>query len=263
MRCVASIALLPYVDAYDLDLGVQLLQYVVLVAVCIAVFNLNASRLYGIFGSFSLNSMWAGAGLGAVLAALSLGSTVESTDFLGHSAMALALSPVPFQEKFDIGTAMFSTHLMMHLLVNVLLAAVVEEFYFRGLLFPALAQRRTLVWSAILCSMAFAFVHLGVLFSWKAFVLSIVLLVIYTRGASLYTCIVAHAGYNLIMFLLPYSGDPGVLPRSATWGLAALILTWLWYRHRHHLRSWWIKPEYRSGSAVKGLTFDTRGEAKA
>jgi membrane protease YdiL (CAAX protease family) len=251
LRCVASIALLPYVDGYYLDVCAQVFQYAILLILCRAAFGLDRTCIRSIVGRFKAKDMLAAAGLAIVLAALTWKPGAAATYFLGHAEMPLALFPVSFQEKLDMRGASFPLFLAIHLLVNVLMAAVVEEFFFRGLLFPALAVRRTLVWSAVLCSITFTFVHLGNFFDFNAFVLSFVLLIVYAKGGSLYTCIAAHAGYNLLTFLAWLPMEVPAIPRAVLWTPAVCLLVWLWYRHRNYLRSWWIKPECRGGSAGK------------
>jgi membrane protease YdiL (CAAX protease family) len=242
-RCIFCIALLPYSDGYYLDMAAQVFQHVLLFAVCIAAFHINHERMAAIFGQFNISNLWAGIGLAVLLVALNGGLTTP-TAFLGHADMPLAFTPTTFAGKFDSAAPLFPVHLALFLLANVLMTAVIEEFFFRGLLFPALAQRRSLYWSALLCSMAFTFAHLGEMIDAKAFLLSLVLLVVYAKQGSLFTCIIAHAGYNLLTFAGQYHalGDMAIVPQWASWLLSALILMWLLYRQLPFLRLWRTVP---------------------
>jgi membrane protease YdiL (CAAX protease family) len=228
-RYVFCIALWPYFDDYYLDMAAQAFQHVLLLVVCLAAFHLHRDRTAAIFGQFGIGDLWTGIGLAVLLAALN---------------MPLAFTPVNLSGEFDSAAPLFPVHLAFILLANVVLTAVVEEFFFRGLLFPALAQGRSLFWSALLCSMAFTFAHLGKMIDLKVFLLSFVLLVVYAKRGSLFACIMAHACYDLLAFASRYGAfdDIAIVPRWASWLVSALILMWLLYRQQPYLRSWRITP---------------------
>lgn len=226
LRFVLCVALLPFVDGFYLDLAGQAFQYLALVGTCLLAFDVHRERLTAIFGTFRARDLWLGIGLAIVLAVFINRPASSNVQLLGHAATMLASD-----------LAISPLRLPLCLLVNVLMAATIEEFFFRGLLFPALAQRRSLLWSAVLCSMAFTFAHLGDLFNANAFLLSFALLILYARGGSLYTCITAHAGFNLLTMLSQYRQD-GI----AVWLLSAFVLMGLLYLQQDYLRSWRARP---------------------
>lgn len=84
----------------------------------------------------------------------------------------------------------------------VVLAPVLEEMFFRGIMYPALKQSghpRAAVWGT---SLFFAFSHANVMTFVPLTVLALMLIWLYEKTGNLLSCIVAHATFNLVNFLL-------------------------------------------------------------
>ncbi len=86
-------------------------------------------------------------------------------------------------------------------LVAILLAPVVEEMLFRGLLYPAIKQKgfpRAALW---ISSIAFAVIHFNVAIFLPLTILAMVLTWLYEKTENLLAPIAAHALFNSISFI--------------------------------------------------------------
>jgi uncharacterized protein len=88
------------------------------------------------------------------------------------------------------------------------LAAIVEETIFRGLLYRWLRQQWGVASSALVSAVLFALVHpflyagsveLFLLFAVDLIALAVILALLYEISGSLWPCIIAHAGNNLLL----------------------------------------------------------------
>ncbi len=97
-----------------------------------------------------------------------------------------------------------STHVLLtfllYFLSTVLLGPILEEFYFRGILFVSLSKRMGRVWAISLATVLFIIIHFGHQFG----VLPIAILLGFVRlkTDSLAACVSSHASYNLVLFCL-------------------------------------------------------------
>jgi hypothetical protein len=104
-------------------------------------------------------------------------------------------------------------------LMTCVLAPLAEEFFFRGFLFRALAERLGLVWGVVLGGATFGLVHWPGGSAEAVLVLGVLgamlcLMVYYT--ASLLPCIIMHASFNSLAF-----GDTKGLP---WWGYLLVLV---------------------------------------
>jgi membrane protease YdiL (CAAX protease family) len=116
-------------------------------------------------------------------------------------------------------------------LMTCVLAPLAEEFFFRGFLFRALAERLNLAWGVVLGGGIFGLVHLpggsieGVIVLGTLGAM-LCLMLYYT--ASLLPCIIMHASFNSLAFgatkELPWWGYLLVLAGSVTTTLAIALL---------------------------------------
>lgn len=90
-------------------------------------------------------------------------------------------------------------------LFGVLVAPLVEELFFRGFLYPALARPIGVGTSVVLTAAAFAVVHQGQLahawvpLAWL-FIVGVVLTLVRARTKSVATCVLIHLAYNATLF---------------------------------------------------------------
>lgn len=92
---------------------------------------------------------------------------------------------------------------------GILIAPMVEELFFRGFLYPALARWTGSITAIVITAAAFAALHgTQLAYSWAPllvlFVVGSVLTVIRARKRSVATCVIVHMGYNLLLFLVVF-----------------------------------------------------------
>jgi membrane protease YdiL (CAAX protease family) len=96
-------------------------------------------------------------------------------------------------------------------ILTVILAPLIEETVFRGLLFSRLTKKWGMTTAMVVSSLAFALLHLNPIGS---FVFGIVACVFYSRTGTLLVPMVFHALNNFIVWILMFSGgdagSPGI-----------------------------------------------------
>lgn len=148
-------------------------------------------------GKLALTALGAGAALG-------LCSDVASTLLERWTPKSLPI------EHFFTGPA--SGYLLAAF--GVLVAPLVEELFFRGFLYPAVARWTGSLASILITAAAFASLHGAQLaYAWAPllvlFVVGAVLTIIRARTGSVATCVLVHMGYNLVLFVLLFFGTGG------------------------------------------------------
>ena len=116
------------------------------------------------------------------------------------------LLPMPKDTPFE---RLFDRPLDAYLLglISVTLAPLIEELFFRGLLYPVLARRTGMVWGVVLSAVPFALLHLQQYgYAWAAvlviFVVGLVLGAVRAKTRSVGSSFLVHAGYNGIQMVL-------------------------------------------------------------
>jgi membrane protease YdiL (CAAX protease family) len=125
----------------------------------------------------------------------------------------MRLLPVPKEVPID---QFFRTSLAAWLMTSfgVLIAPFVEELFFRGMLFPALARRTGVLLAMIVTAAGFAIIHADQLGKNWALVLAIFgvglafTLIRYFSG-SLAASVLSHMSYNGLIFALAFAQTGG------------------------------------------------------
>jgi uncharacterized protein len=97
---------------------------------------------------------------------------------------------------------------------GILVAPLVEELFFRGFVYPAVARWTGSVSSIVITAAAFAALHGGQLaYAWAPllvlFGIGAGLTIIRAKTGSVATCVVVHMGYNLALFLMLFIATGG------------------------------------------------------
>ena len=127
----------------------------------------------------------------------------------------LALLPIPehlMQDYAESSGALQGKVTPAMLLSVVLMAPVLEEVLFRGLVMKSLCRGMPLIPALILQAIAFGLLHGQIIWICYATVLGIVLGIIKARYVSLYPCILFHLVFNGWSFVMP--PIYGLLPHS-------------------------------------------------
>jgi membrane protease YdiL (CAAX protease family) len=152
-------------------------------------------------------------------------------------AYSVAILSYALTGKFDPG--LFSSELSVPVILFILLAALMEEVVFRGLVLQALVRawgsaQIGIIKSALVSSLFFCSIHLFDLLggrplsavflqSLEAFFLGIVLGALVLSGKSIYPAVLLHGILNLSAYLL-IENTGGVEPASSSWLLMSLFM---------------------------------------
>lgn len=98
----------------------------------------------------------------------------------------------------DVAERLYTGHVVLLTIQMVLLASVVEELLFRGIIYRAAVQIGGTVFAAVLSAFLFAFLHGNLLQGIYAFVQGLMLAYIYERYKSLMAVILFHMASNVI-----------------------------------------------------------------
>jgi len=255
LRATFGIVLKPYFDNYYVDLAGQTLLNISLFGFCCYQFKLSKLDINAVFGNLNWPAVVAGSGVGLLLLMFTFGESAVTTISIAQYDLPRAYELGRFHEEFYAAHPFFSVHVMSYLLAAVCLPAVFEEFFFRGLLFPAFAKNHSRLKSAIICSLIFTALHFTYGYKINTFLFAFVLCIVYARGGSLYTAIVAHAVYNFLAFVCQYYFDfhrtrsiqdisslSDWVPQLTMFAISIGVFSTLAYQHRTFLRSWLEKP---------------------
>ena len=86
--------------------------------------------------------------------------------------------------------------------LSVVLAPVIEEIVFRGVLFPVLGRRYGVVVGIVASSFLFTLVHINPIQMISVLPLGIYLAIMYHRTGSIYPGMILHATWNLMVLLI-------------------------------------------------------------
>jgi membrane protease YdiL (CAAX protease family) len=87
---------------------------------------------------------------------------------------------------------------ILNILTVVLIAPVVEEVLFRGMIFNELLQNISLVSSIIIQALLFGLYHMNIIQGLYAFVMALFLGILYYRFKSLWVPIIFHSAFNAV-----------------------------------------------------------------
>lgn len=129
-------------------------------------------------------------------------------------AIMVAISPaLPVEQTHPIGERLAADASIWQWLWNftqaVILAPIIEEFLFRGVLFKVLWQRTGRVWlSVFISSYLFAIIHPQFLSGLLPLtVLGAILSIVYAHTRSLFPCILIHALHNGLIVIVTWSAS--------------------------------------------------------
>lgn len=117
------------------------------------------------------------------------------------------ISVIPFSEdllmEYSQNVALaFSGNIVIDIIAVAIIAPIVEEVVFRGLVFTRLNKGMNVVLAVILSSLLFAVMHLQLIWIIYAFVFGVIFNLIYIRFKSLLANILLHMSYNSVPFIL-------------------------------------------------------------
>lgn len=105
------------------------------------------------------------------------------------------------EESYQETLQSLSKSPVMTLLQVCILAPVIEEILMRGYLLQGLSASYGPIFALLVSSLLFALLHFNKVQTLSAFVCGIALGLLYLQTHSIFCCILAHAGYNLISYV--------------------------------------------------------------
>jgi membrane protease YdiL (CAAX protease family) len=207
LRGVFTALLSQDANPYYVDLAGQCCMYTAIFVLCKHQFGISQKGVQAIFGSFLVSDIIIGSSLAVILLFFTFGESAVFTLVASQFDADLAYKIGGFHKEAFPAHPFLSPHVLWFIVASVLLPAIVEEFFFRGLLFPALALRRTYLSSALICSAIFTVLHFSKMIWINTFIFAFVLCYLFARNGSLYCCVVMHAVYNMLAFIFQHYFD--------------------------------------------------------
>lgn len=139
--------------------------------------------------------------------------------------MVLALIPFPetvVENHNELMNACTSP-MWVQLLYGVILAPVIEEIFFRGIVHDRLSKVMPMPLAAALSAAGFAVIHGELLAIIVAFACGYMLALLYSRFKTVLVPIGFHMGFNLFSYVVAYIEDPLLLMAAAIASLALFI----------------------------------------
>ena len=93
----------------------------------------------------------------------------------------------------------YSSELIKILVMSVILSPIIEEIYFRKILYTSVKKYVGVFWSGIINSLLFSVVHLNLHSFPVLLILGVILTLIYENDGSIISAIVFHSSFNIIM----------------------------------------------------------------
>lgn len=163
---------------------------------------------------------------------------------------SFAYSLWPFQEDAVAAWTIINSSFILHLIIGVLIAPVVEEFYFRKLLFTNLTNCIGIHKAALLSGVIFILVHLQHSHIISTFIFAVALCYLYVATKSVLLCTISHSVFNLIAivtenFFLEYmirsQEEMGSIYNwrfeLVVWAVSIVFMIFVFYRFRSRLLS--------------------------
>lgn len=125
----------------------------------------------------------------------------------GIIAMSLGVDVPANPDGESGGTEMLNVigNFWLTFAVSVVLAPIIEEIVFRGVLFPAIKRRYGLMAGVMVSSLVFTLVHINPVQMISVLPLGIYLAIMYHRTGSIYPGMALHATWNLMVLLIAQS----------------------------------------------------------
>jgi len=95
-------------------------------------------------------------------------------------------------------------------LSTCILAPIVEEIMFRGLILNNLLSKRNVWYSIILSALLFGLIHMNLLQGTNAFILGIALAIVFVKTRNIYACMLGHFLNNFISIIGSYTNFPSI-----------------------------------------------------
>lgn len=185
-------------------LALQTVSYVMVVALMVLLVAQKSTR--GFFHEIRWNAPDAGKAVGAIFGGITM--TVMSL-VLGFLLQRWTPKELPMESFFNSTISAYAIALF-----GIFVAPFIEELFFRGFLYPALARRIGVTASVVLTAAGFALLHESQLgHAWAPllviFMVGVCLTVVRALTKSVAITVLMHMSYNTVLFALMFWGTGG------------------------------------------------------
>ncbi len=234
----------------------QTMFFFVLFSASVAVFKLNATKVFELVGprknSLSLFYGVAGAGLFVMF---SLGEHALEVMLVASFDTNTAYNLWNFHEHTWKAEPFFSPSVAAYILASAVIGPTIEEFFLRGLMLRIFSEKYGFPIACIITSFIFTLMHYSRQYYLMAFSFSVVLCYIYALTRSLIVCAVFHGSYNLISYIHEYYFDiqwtrslnqlkspSNWTPQLVMLGVSIVFISYIWKQNRILLKNAKIAP---------------------
>ncbi|ATQ74763.1 hypothetical protein CR152_09685 [Massilia violaceinigra] len=188
--------------AYFAEHAGVLLMFAAMTIASIFQFKLHRRKIALILGNRLTPSQLAlSVAVALLLLMLTFGESAVFTMAAAQYNLETAYSLGKFHSEAYGSHPFLSVHVLTFVFSSVILPGIVEEFFFRGLVFRSFNERHSFLVSAALTAVLFTAIHAFKTIYIGTFIFSFVLSYLYATTRSLRTCMVAHATFNLLAFV--------------------------------------------------------------
>lgn len=142
---------------------------------------------------------------------------------------------VPLDEyMLQMRTATSSDNHFITLIIVGILAPIVEEVFFRGIIFTKLKNKINIKWAILIQALLFATIHMNLAQFSSCFILGIIAAFLYVRYDSMLAPIALHVSFNSFAVLMDCLGDYSGVVFYLLLGIATLYVGYYYYINRNH-----------------------------
>jgi len=155
----------------------------------------------------------------------------------------------PFPEGSVAAWTQITPSFILHLIIGIVIAPAVEEFFSRALLFKNLASHMGVHKAALVSGVIFILMHLKHIHIVSTFIFAVALCYLYVATRSIFLCVIVHSVFNLIAivtenFFLEHmihsQDETGSIYNwhfeFFCWVTSIVFMIFAFYRFRSHLR---------------------------
>ncbi len=195
-------------SSYFLNLLTQGAMYGLLLLSCAVYLRLDRTNTVNLIGTRPSAKAWIfGIAWVAAMLMLALGESALEAWAVSQFNRDLAYRLWNFHETQTNPRPPYSLHVLVYVAVTTILAPAAEEFFFRGLLLPALTIRRNIHAAVAIQALVFTLLHVVHPYLLSTFAFAASLGYVYLVTRSLWLCVGIHACFNLVAFLHQYYFD--------------------------------------------------------
>ncbi len=196
------------VSSFFWDLLVQGAMYGLLLLSCAVYLRLNRANIVGLVGTRPSAKAWIfGVAWVAAMLMLTFGESALEAWAVSQFDRDLAYRLWHFHEAQTNPRPPYSLHVLAYVAVTIFFGPAAEEFFFRGLLLPALTIKRRIHAAVAIQALVFTLLHVAHPYLLSTFVFAASLGYVYLVTRSLWLCVGIHACFNLLAFLHQYYFD--------------------------------------------------------